>query len=113
METFPTLPAARGCTSARVMGERVAELYREFGPAVYRRCYGLLRDREAAQDATQEVFRKLLRDEARLARRDDVLPWIWRVATNHCLNQRRNARRRGEEDLPADLPVSDAAPDAP
>jgi RNA polymerase sigma-70 factor (ECF subfamily) len=108
MEHFLALPAAARCTSPEAMGEMVAELYREYGPAVYRRCCALLRDREAARDATQEVFRKLLRDERRLAQRDDVLPWIWRVATNHCLNQRRNARRRGEEELSWDLPVSDA-----
>lgn len=108
MDSFLTLPAVGGCTHRSGMSETVAALYKEYGPAVYRRCYGLLRDREAAQDATQEVFRKLLRDERRLAGRDDVLPWIWRVATNHCLNQRRNARRHGEEELPMDLPVSDS-----
>src|ERR1041384_6574594 len=113
MDSFMAPPAVRGCTSQAEMSEKVAELYRQYGPAVYRRCYGLLHDRAAAQDATQEVFRKLLGDEARLARRDDVLPWIWRVATNHCLNQRRNAKRHGEEELSDDLPVSDVvAPDA-
>lgn len=85
----------------------VAALYRQYGPAVYRRCFTLLRDREAAQDATQEVFGKLLRDREKLAGRDDVLPWIWRVTTNHCLNIRRNTRRHGEEELSMDLPVSD------
>lgn len=87
----------------------VAALYRQYGPAVYRRCFTLLRDREAARDATQEVFGKLLRDRERLAGRDDVLPWIWRVTTNHCLNLRRNARRHGEEELSLDLPISDNA----
>ena len=92
------------------MKESVAALYQQYGPAVYRRCLGLLREREAARDATQEVFRKLLRERERLERRDDVLPWIWRVATNHCLNERRNRRRRGEEELVQDLPLSDMAP---
>jgi RNA polymerase sigma-70 factor (ECF subfamily) len=75
---------------------QVARLYRELGPAVYRRCLRLLGDRAAAEDATQEVFVKLLRDIDRLSDRDTVLPWIYQVATNHCLNLRRNARRRGE-----------------
>jgi len=91
-------------------GQGVASLYQRYGPAVYRRCLGLLRDREAARDATQEVFRKLLRDEARLRREEEVLPWIYRVATNHCLNERRNQRRRGEDELPAELPFHDGAP---
>lgn len=78
---------------------RAAELYRQYGPAVYRRCLRLLKDREAAQDATQEVFVKLVRDIARLDDPRIVLPWIYRVATNHCLNQLRNKGRHGEEML--------------
>jgi RNA polymerase sigma-70 factor (ECF subfamily) len=88
----------------------VAQLYRDLGPAVYRRCLALLRDHEAARDATQEVFRKLLRDPARLGDRQAALPWLYRVATNHCLNERRNRRRRGEEGLADDLPLADHAP---
>lgn len=82
--------------------ERIAALYKTYGPAVYRRCLRLLRESEAARDATQEVFRKLLADGLQ----DDpdlVLPWIWRVATNHCLNLRRNAQRRGQTELKPDL----------
>jgi RNA polymerase sigma-70 factor, ECF subfamily len=86
--------------------EQAARLYREYGPAVYRRCLRLLRDREAAQDATQEVFVKLVRDMERLQGRSEVLPWIYRVTTNHCLNLRRAARRHGEEALDPDLEVS-------
>ncbi len=75
--------------------ERIVALYRELGPVVYRRCVRLLKDREAARDATQEVFVKLVRDMGRLADRETALPWIYRVATNHCLNLLRDARRRG------------------
>ncbi len=88
----------------------VAQLYQRFGPVVYRRCLVLLRDSEAARDATQEIFRKLLHDQEKLAARETVLPWIYRVATNHCLNERRNQRKRGEEELEPDLPLSDQAP---
>jgi RNA polymerase sigma-70 factor (ECF subfamily) len=90
--------------------ERAADLYRTYGPAVYRRCLKLLRDREAARDATQEVFVKLVRD---IAKQDDptiVLPWIYRVATNHCLNALRERRRRGEETLGDFEVASQAAP---
>lgn len=80
--------------------ERAAELYRTYGPAVYRRCVKLLRDREAAKDATQEVFVKLVRDIAKLDDPAIVLPWIYRVATNHCLNVLRDKGRRGETAMP-------------
>ncbi len=76
--------------------ERVIRLYREFGPVVYRRCVRLLGDRESARDATQEVFVKLLREEKLLGDGADVLPWIYRVTTHHCLNLRRDGTRRGE-----------------
>ena len=85
---------------------QAARLYREYGPAVYRRCMRLLGDRAAAEDATQEVFVKLVRDMKRLQDRETVLPWIYRVATNHCLNLRRDARRRGEEAADGDLELA-------
>jgi RNA polymerase sigma-70 factor (ECF subfamily) len=94
--------------------ERIASLYRELGPAVYRRCLRLLKDREAARDATQEVFVKLLRDIDRLAQRETALPWIYRVATNHCLNLLRDARRHGADSAEDSLEVvADAPPSFP
>ena len=98
-------------------GRQVTRLYREFGPVVYRRCLRLLGDRTAAQDATQEVFVKLLGNMEQLENRETVLPWIYRVATNHCLNLLRDSRRRGEESSSEDqdaLPAREGAsrPDA-
>jgi RNA polymerase sigma-70 factor (ECF subfamily) len=83
---------------------------------VFRRCLRLLRNREAAQDATQEVFVRLVRNMERLEDRGGALPWIYRVTTNHCLNVLRNAGRRGEGALLVDLeaddrPATEALPD--
>jgi RNA polymerase sigma-70 factor (ECF subfamily) len=91
---------------------RAAQLYATYGPAVYRRCLKLLKDREAARDATQDVFMKLVRDMERLEGPDDPLPWIYSVATNHCLNVLRGDRRRGravplDDDLPLASPQAD------
>ena len=91
---------------------KIAELYRTWGPAIYRRCLRLLRDTEAARDATQEVFRKALSSPEKLVSADTALPFIYRVATNHCLNERRNAGRRGETEL-MDLDVASENPDFP
>ena len=57
------------------MGEhrsQAAELYRTYGPVVYRRCLRILKDPEAAKDATQEVFMKLIRDMSKLTARRHV-----------------------------------------
>jgi RNA polymerase sigma-70 factor (ECF subfamily) len=90
------------------VADRATELYRTYGPAVYRRCLKLLRDPEAAKDATQEVFVKLLGDTDRFERMETALPWLYRVATNRCLNVLRDRRRHGEEDL-GEWEVADAA----
>ncbi len=80
---------------------------------MYRRCLRLLKDREAARDATQEVFVKLVRDMRRLEDRKSALPWIYRVATNHCLNLRRDAARRGEQELEPEMDLDGGAPIEP
>jgi RNA polymerase sigma-70 factor (ECF subfamily) len=63
------------------------------GPIIYRRCLSLLRDREQARDATQEVFVKLV-GTRRLNDREHAAAWIYRAATRHCLNLLRDADRR-------------------
>jgi RNA polymerase sigma-70 factor (ECF subfamily) len=91
-------------------GRGAGTLYRQYGPLVYRRCLRLLRDREAAKDATQEVFMKLVRDIPKLEERATLLPWMYRVATNHCLNLLRDSKRRGEESVGPDLVVASTTP---
>ena len=90
---------------------RAAELYALYGPAVYRRCLRLLRDEEAARDATQDVFVKLVREMERLEDREHAMPWLFTVATRHCLNVLRERRRRGQSTPSDDLEL--AAPEQP
>jgi RNA polymerase sigma-70 factor, ECF subfamily len=82
---------------------RAAELFERYGPVVYRRCMRLLSNPDAAADATQEVFVRLVRDMEKLEDRATVLPWIYRVATNHCLNLRRTGRWTAEAPLDLEL----------
>lgn len=79
----------------------LSELYRRVGPLIYRRCLRLLGDREAARDATQEVFLRALRHAEKLNPEDrDCLPWLYRVTTNYCLNVWR--RKDSAENLSFD-----------
>jgi RNA polymerase sigma-70 factor (ECF subfamily) len=89
---------------------RAAALYRRYGPAVYRRCLRLLREPEAARDATQEVFLKLVANLDRVPPDVPVLAWLYRVASNHCLNLRRAGRHRGDGLPEGDLETLAAAP---
>src|SRR5262245_20397423 len=69
------------------------DAYRRWGGQIYRRCLKLLGDGAAAEDATQEVFVRLMRHAGRLSAEGGYLPWIYRVATNYCLNALRDGAR--------------------
>jgi RNA polymerase sigma-70 factor (ECF subfamily) len=70
--------------------------YLRYGPMVLRRCRTLLRDPAKAEDAMQDVFVSLIRNEDRL--RDEAPgALLLRVATNVCLNRLRGEKRRPED----------------
>ncbi len=75
---------------------RLEALYAKLGPAIYARCRRILKDRAAAEDATQEIFLKILRSTDAIPNDDAVMPWVHRVTTNYCLNVLRDARRHAE-----------------
>jgi RNA polymerase sigma-70 factor (ECF subfamily) len=88
--------------------DRVSQLYRKFGPAIYSRCKRMLRDDVAAEDATQEVFLRVLRHIQSAPDDSAALAWIYRISTNYCLNAIRDNKRLPEpvEELP-DMPSED------
>jgi RNA polymerase sigma factor (sigma-70 family) len=71
----------------------IENLTRRYGPMVLRRCRRLLRDEDAAMDACQDVFVRLIERRERLnARYPSSL--LYTMATNLCLNRIRDRRRR-------------------
>jgi RNA polymerase sigma-70 factor (ECF subfamily) len=73
--------------------DRLTALYRAYGPVIYARCRRLLGDGSAAEDATQETFMRVYRHLDKADSRQ-ALGWICRIATNYCLNEIRNRKRR-------------------
>lgn len=82
--------------------DRLTVLYRSYGPAIYARCRLLLTDVGAAEDATQETFLRVWRRLDCVPDAQEALYWIYRVATNYCLNEIRDRRTRAV--LSADVP---------
>lgn len=74
----------------------VEEYYRVYGPMVMRRCRHLLKNDELALDAMQDVFVELVRRQDRLDL-DKPSSFLYRTATNVCLNKIRSARRKPAE----------------
>jgi RNA polymerase sigma-70 factor, ECF subfamily len=83
---------------------RIEALYREFGPMVHRRCLWILKDEEAAFDALQDVFLKLM--GVSMDHVASPASYIYRMATNLSLNALRSERRRRAalENLAGSLP---------
>jgi RNA polymerase sigma-70 factor (ECF subfamily) len=79
----------------------VAQAYRDYAGAVYARALRILRDREAARDVTQEVFVRCFGHRGALPRGRELLAWLYRVATNLCLNALRDGKLRGRADRDA------------
>jgi len=69
-------------------------LYRAYHPLVHHQCRRFLATSVAADDATQEIFVKLIGNASQVPRGEGTAPWMHRVTANHCLNQLRNERRR-------------------
>jgi RNA polymerase sigma-70 factor (ECF subfamily) len=102
--------------AANVPDERFSDLYRKYGPVIYWRCLKLLRNETAAEDATQETFLRVCRNLEAAPDADEAARWIWRIATNYCLNEARNQKRRPEPrdtlpDLPAEGPLEEVLAD--
>jgi RNA polymerase sigma-70 factor (ECF subfamily) len=74
--------------------QSVEELYARYSRNVYRRARELLRDGDAARDATQEVFMRVIRMGGRVPPEPTPTAWLHRVTTNLCLNRLRDHSRR-------------------
>lgn len=67
-------------------------LHERYVGRVYRRALSFCRDRVEAEDLTQEIFVKVFLSLHRFRGDSSFSTWLYRVATNHCLNFLR-ARR--------------------
>jgi RNA polymerase sigma-70 factor, ECF subfamily len=72
--------------------DQVAALYRQHADVVYRRSLTLLGNQADAMDAVQEVYIKVLSARETFRGDSDPTTWIYRIATNHAINQLRRVR---------------------
>ncbi len=98
-------------------------LFEKYGRAMVSFCHHFVRDQARAEELAQDVFLKLHRSAARYQRTARFKTFLYRIASNHCLNElrrgeyagRRAVQDRGEGALePADpdaLPAGTATPE--
>jgi RNA polymerase sigma-70 factor, ECF subfamily len=83
--TFRIIPGEQGLAASDARAD-LREHYEKYGASVYGRCWYLLRDRNKAEDAMQDVFAKALTHYASFRQEASPLTWLIKIATHHCLN---------------------------
>ena len=69
-----------------------SELIQRHQTAVFNIAYRMLGNQRDAEDATQETFIRAYRAFNTFDTERPLLPWLKRIATNHCLNQIKQTR---------------------
>jgi len=94
-------------------------LYERHAPAMFAFCHHLVRDAARAEELAQDVFVNLYRARDRYRPKARFRTFLYRVASNHCLNELRrpgpsSSRALGQDEGAADpdsLPSDAAGPE--
>ncbi len=87
------------------------ELVRRYDRDVLRLALNLVRGSEDARDLYQEIFLRVYRNLARFRFECSFYTWIYRIATNVCLDHLRRKNTRKEEQAPQLPDAEGVAPD--
>ena len=98
--------------------EAFRNMYETHYQLVHRVCYRYTKNREEADDLSQEIFIKIHGSFASFEGNSQPSTWLYRVATNHCLDHLRWKKRQADlmvgygDDLAANR-VPETSPDNP
>jgi RNA polymerase sigma-70 factor (ECF subfamily) len=85
-------------------GDRAAfrTLYQRYARAMVGYCHRFVKDAARAEELAQDVFLKVHATAARWTPSARFKTWLYRVATNHCLNELRRAEHQARQEAPRD-----------
>ena len=78
-----------------------------FRPSVFRLAYGMVRNREDAEDITQDAFVRLYQSDKRFSDDEHIKAWLIRVTINLCKDMVKSAWYRHRDELVADISAQD------
>ncbi|MGZ4620014.1 MAG: sigma-70 family RNA polymerase sigma factor, partial [Frankiaceae bacterium] len=98
-----------------VTQDDLASRLEQYRPELNAYCYRMLASPFEAQDAVQETFIRAWRAFDRFEGRASLRSWIYRIATNVCVDMLRSTERRARPmDLgPAGAPVAEHLTESP
>ncbi len=89
------LPVETGISEAAE--EEMTAIVHEYTRFVYQVAYAVLRSHHDAEDAAQETFLRVMRNQKRLSQIQDQRAWLARIAWRVALNKRRGRSKIGLE----------------
>lgn len=97
-------------TKLTLKGDRKAfeQLVQLYTDKIYRLAYRMLGQAQEAEDIVQETFLRVYKNLERYDDNQKFSTWIYRIATNLCIDRLRK-RRRKTYSLDAELPDSDGS----
>lgn len=69
-------------------------LYDRYTNKVYSKCISMLKESELAEDATQEIFVKVLLSISKFSGKSKFSTWLYSVTYNYCIDIIRKGKRR-------------------
>jgi RNA polymerase sigma-70 factor (ECF subfamily) len=69
--------------------QRVEVLYKKYGAVIYARCRWFLKDDALAQDATQDIFVRVMGHLDSAPNDETAIWWIYRITANRCFTMLR------------------------
>jgi RNA polymerase sigma-70 factor, ECF subfamily len=106
------LPDGDLVQQAKTDPQAFAALYTRYADPIFRHCYRRLGSREAAEDATSQVFIQALAALPRFdAAPDAFRGWLFTIANHVLADHHRAAKRQGSGPVTEDLPDSGGSPE--
>src|SRR6476620_11084857 len=89
------------------------EIYDRYSTRIYNFAYRFLRNSEAAEDATQEVFVKMLKHANQFNGDAKLSTWLFSITANWCRDYLRKSDNKAKEseDVLIQLPSSGESPE--
>ncbi len=69
-------------------------LYDRYANKVFAKCISLLKDRALAEDATQEIFMKILLNVSKFKGNSKFSTWLYSITYNFCIDYIRKQKKR-------------------